>query len=159
MLQPVWSPAGRNTWSSFASKSGSCSINRRRFTGPTYRSDLPVIVQQREHIVPAEFLAPFQEVQFNHKRQSGNFRAQAAGELRRRGSGSAGGQQVVHDQDALALSDGIFVDFQLIAAILQVIADPRRFGAPTSPPCDRNEPPRRPGGHRPREAALAGPPA
>ncbi len=96
-------------------------------------------MQQREYVVLRQLLATLKEVEFDHKCQSRNLRAQSAGQVRGCDRRSAGRQQVVHDQNALAFFDGIFVDFQRVAAIFEFIPDLYRFGRQLSQLADRNE--------------------
>src|SRR5260370_27531394 len=94
-----------------------------------YRSSISsIIVQQREHVVPRQFLATSKKIQLDHKCQSRNLPAQSARQLRSRDRRASRSQQIVDDQNALTFFDRIFVDLQRVAAVFEIVADLHRFG-------------------------------
>src|SRR5215472_1669967 len=78
-------------------------------------------MQQRKHVVRLQLVAPVQEVQLYDKGQPGNVRTQRLRQLGGRRGRSSRGEQVVHDQHALAFLNCVFVDFKTVAAVLEVV--------------------------------------
>src|SRR5260370_19953498 len=105
-----------------------------------YRSSISsIIVQQREHVVPRQFLATSKKIQLDHKCQSRNLPAQSARQLRSRDRRASRSQQIVDDQNALTFSDRIFLALHRVASEFQFVADLHRFGGRLSGLANRDE--------------------
>ena len=89
---------------------------------------LLVVVQQRHHFVALELLPPVQEIQFHDKAESGNLRAEQRRQLGRGLGGASGGQQIVHDQHALAFLDGVLVHLERVGAVFERVIELHGFG-------------------------------
>lgn len=68
-------------------------------------------MEQREDVVTLKFVAAVQKIEFDDKSQTHDFRATGSGQFSRSFGGATRGQQVVHDDDALAFLNGIGVNF------------------------------------------------
>ena len=65
--------------------------------------------------------------QLNQERQSGHIRAEAFHQIERRLRRAASRQQIVDDDDLLTFRDGIFVDLERVAAVLERVRGARVF--------------------------------
>jgi hypothetical protein len=68
-------------------------------------------MQQRENVVLLELLAAVKEIEFYYEGQAGDVSAKRFGQLHSRGARSAGGEQIIDDDYALAGTDCVFVHF------------------------------------------------
>ena len=85
--------------------------------------DLLVVVQQREDIVGLQFVPAVQEIELHDKTQAGDFGAQLCCQFGRGFGGTASGEQIVHDNDALSFLDGVCMDLQRVAAVFQIVIE------------------------------------
>ena len=70
-----------------------------------------MVDEDRLDLVVAEHFSAAEEGEFDQKGHSGDLRAELVEQLERRARGAAGGEEVVHQQDGLARSDGVLVEF------------------------------------------------
>src|SRR5208282_262858 len=88
---------------------------------PPQTSSLFVVGNQGEDIQAGKFGTAVQEGELHREGRAFHDAAERADQLDRGGSRTAGGQQIVAEKHALAFLDGIFVDFERVCAVLQVI--------------------------------------
>ena len=82
------------------------------------------VLQQGENIVRrANFWRPLQKCKLYYKSEPDDFASEQLDEPGDRRGGSAGGEDVVDDQDVLAGFDGVGVDLELIGSVFQLILD------------------------------------
>ena len=86
-------------------------------------ASLLVVMQEAEYVVLGKFGAAFEEVEFDGYGEADDFAAELLDELDGRVHGAAGGEQVVDDDDALAVLDGVEMDFERVGAVLEVVVD------------------------------------
>ena len=77
--------------------------------------------------LPFSFSRPLRKVSSTTKAEAHDDAARLAHHACRRGGGSSGRQQIVHDQDALPGNDGVTMHLQGVGAVLQVVADAHTF--------------------------------
>src|SRR5256885_11846858 len=87
------------------------------------RTNLAVVVEQREHVNAGQLLAAFEEVEFNYEGQTGDIAANRFHQLHASSGSAASGEQVVDDDDALPALDGVFVDLKGIGAVFEVVGE------------------------------------
>src|ERR1700740_1519502 len=87
-----------------------------------------VVLNEREDIEAVQFAAAIQKGEFYGEGSTVYFAAELLNELGGWGSGAAGGEQVVANDDAISRLDGIFVDFQSIGTVLQCVGDAGGLG-------------------------------
>ena len=87
-----------------------------------------VVLNQGEDIEAGEFFAAVEEGEFDGEGAAFDGAAELLDEFGGGGSGAAGGEQVVANDDALAGFDGVFVDFEGVGAVFQSIGDAGGFG-------------------------------
>jgi hypothetical protein len=68
-------------------------------------------VQQRKDVVLFQLFARMEEIQFDHKTQAGDLRAQGFSQLCGCFGRASSGQQVIDNDDALSLLNGVAVNF------------------------------------------------
>ena len=76
-------------------------------------------MQQGKDVVLLELFARMKEIQFDHKTQAGDLRAQGFSELRGCFGRASGGEQVIDNDDALSLLNRVAVDFESVGAIFE----------------------------------------
>ena len=72
--------------------------------------------------MPSQFIATLEEIKFYGEGDACNFSAKLLYELDGGVHGAAGGQEVVYEEDPLAGLDGVFVDFEGVGAVFEVVA-------------------------------------
>ena len=77
---------------------------------------------------PASRCAAVEERQLDHEAEAHDHAAGLLHHSRGGGGGAAGGEQVVHDEDAMAVADGVLVHLQGVGAVLQIVGDADAFG-------------------------------
>ena len=80
-------------------------------------------MQQGKDVVAFELLPRIQEVEFDHKAQSGNLGAQRFRQFCRSFRRTASGEQIVHDDDTLPFLDSVFVDLKRVGAVLKRVIE------------------------------------
>src|SRR5690242_20665922 len=84
-------------------------------------------MQQREHVILLQLLAPIEEVEFDYEGKPRYISAQRFGQLHGCRAGSTRGQQIVNDNHALSAADRVFVHLERVAAVLELVSDFSRF--------------------------------
>lgn len=74
-------------------------------------------------VVAHELVAALQEIEFHDEAEAGDGAAHAGDELGNSGGGSTGREDVVDDENTLALFDGIFMNFKGIGTVLESVLD------------------------------------
>ena len=110
---------------------------------PSVRSAADSVREQRVDLELAELVAPLERGQLDHEREAGDLAAQTSDELDRAHHRPAGGEQVVHDEHALARGDRVGMDLERGGAVLELVLDLDRLGRAACPACARARSPRR----------------
>src|SRR5690242_6166079 len=82
------------------------------------------VVQQGENVAALKLLAASKKVQLDDKPESANVRAEGFRQSNRGGGRTPRGEKIVDDDDALALLYGVFVNFEHVAAVFQLVLQP-----------------------------------
>ena len=95
----------------------------------------------------AEFPASAEEVELDHKSESGHLAAESLDQLANRPGRPASGQYVVDNQNALARFNGVCMNLKCVVAILKRVIDPSGlmwefagFFAQAQNPCPSHKP-------------------
>src|SRR5512142_1602549 len=83
---------------------------------------LLVVMQQGEDVLALELVAALEEVEFDDEAEAADLGVELLGEVDGGVGGTAGGQQVVHDDDALPALDGVLMHLEGVGAVLQRVA-------------------------------------
>src|SRR5215470_13069051 len=86
-----------------------------------------------------EFMAAFQKLQLDHKRQSDNVSAERLDQLDDGSGRAAGREQIVGDDYVVAFADRVPVNFERVPAVFKVIAIAFYFRGQFLRLADRNE--------------------
>src|SRR5205823_9535881 len=79
-----------------------------------------VVADQREHLVAVETGAALQERELDHERAADHPAAAARDELHRGRGGASRREQVVDDEHAVTVADGVVVDLERVRAVLEL---------------------------------------
>src|ERR1051325_1979216 len=82
-----------------------------------------LVFDERAHVVSFEALATRKEFKLDDEDQSGDRAAQILDQIDDGARRAASGEQVVGDQDAMALSDGVAVNLQRVLPVLKIVRD------------------------------------
>ena len=90
---------------------------------PSFQNERPsvIVLQERMHVEPFQLRAAVKEGQFYKESQTDYVAAKLFHQLRDRFSGPSRCKQIVNYQDPMALSHSIFMHFQGVLSILQII--------------------------------------
>src|SRR6185437_5272504 len=84
-------------------------------------AELFVVVQEAEDVVLLKLFAALEEVEFDGEAQACDLAAELADQLDGGLHRAAGGEQVIDDDDALAGLNGVEMDLERVAAVLEVV--------------------------------------
>src|SRR3954466_15372179 len=85
-----------------------------------------LVLKDGANVLALQLGAPVQRDQLDQDGDTVHATAELTREVHRRARGSPGGQQVVHDQDALSALDRIAVDLEAVGAVFELVTDPHR---------------------------------
>ena len=97
-------------------------------------------MQKRENVVAGKLAAAVEEGQFDHEGEAGNLAAQLLDQLAGCGRGPARGQQVIHDEHALARFHRVAVNLERVLAIFEIVGDLDRVRGKLARLANRDEP-------------------
>jgi hypothetical protein len=84
-----------------------------------------LILNQRTHIVPRQLLTPGKEFEFDDKYKANNDTTELLDEIDNCAGGAAGGEEVVGDNDAMAVADSVAMDLKGVLTIFQIVRNRR----------------------------------
>src|SRR6266550_8988225 len=88
---------------------------------------LRLILNQRPHVVPFQFLSSGKEFQLHNKNQSLDFSAEAFDQIANSPSSSAGGQQIIRNDYAMPVADCVAMNLKRVLPVFEIVRDRRPF--------------------------------
>src|SRR5690606_28389417 len=98
-------------------------ISTGRETRSTVRGASIVVAEEAEDGAGGEFIAAVESGEFHHERTADDVDAGFDGQLDAGLHGAAGRQEIVDEQDAIAVAVGVGVNLQRVAAVFEFVVE------------------------------------